>query len=85
MPRREVIIVLLTDERQLAWDHGVDTAVSLNRFCGCGAVIVEVYPLASHAIDNTGKNPLWIIGLSNGAWDAHDPDAYSRQVFPQPQ
>ena len=83
--RREVIMVLFTDEWQLAWDHGVDTVVSLNRFNGCGATVVEVDPLASHAVANTGKEPLWIIGLSKGAWDVHDPDAYSRNVFPQPQ
>lgn len=83
--RREVIFVLFTDEWQLAWDHGVDTTVSLNQFCGFGAVIVEVDPLASHAVANTGKNPLWIMGLSNGSWDVADPDAYFRKLLPQPQ
>jgi dTDP-4-dehydrorhamnose 3,5-epimerase-like enzyme len=80
--RREVIVVLSSDEWQLAWDQGADTAVTLKQFGGGGAVVVEVDPLASHAVSNSGKAPLWIIGLSNGAWDIDEPDAFPRKVFP---
>jgi hypothetical protein len=81
--RREVIAVLYTDAWQLAWDNGADTEVNLIRFAGSGAAILEVDPLASHAIENTGAALLWIVGLSNGAWDENAPDAYPRRLLPR--
>jgi hypothetical protein len=84
LQRREVIAVLFTDEWQLAWDQGMGTAVSVKQFSGAGAVLVEVDPGASHAIANTGKELLWIVGLSNGAWDPRAPDSYPRKLLPQP-
>lgn len=82
--RREVLVVLFTDEWQLAWDQGAETGVATRRFSGAGAVLVEVDPLASHAIANSGKSPIWIVGLSNGVWDPRSPDAHHRRVFPRP-
>jgi hypothetical protein len=83
--RREVIAVLYADAWQLAWDNGADTEVNLIQFAGSGAVILEADPLASHAIENTGAALLWIVGLSNGAWDEHAPDAYPRRLLPRTQ
>jgi len=84
LQRREVIAVLFNDEWQLAWDRGFDTAASVKQFSGAGAVLVEVDPGASHAVANTGTTLLWIIGLSNGAWDPSAPDAYPRILLPRP-
>lgn len=82
--RREVIAVLHSDAWRVAWDRGAGTAVTVREFAGEGAVLLEVDPLASHAIGNTGQAPLWIIGLSNEAFDAEAPDSLPRQVLPVP-
>ena len=81
--RREAMAVLFTDEWQFAWDRGEGTAVSVKQFSGTGAVLVEVDPLVSHAVANTGKALLWIVGLSNGAWDPNARDAYPRKLLPR--
>jgi dTDP-4-dehydrorhamnose 3,5-epimerase-like enzyme len=83
--RREVIAVLHADTWEMAWDRGEDTAVKVEKFSGSGAVILEVEPLAAHALANTGNAPLWIMGLSNGEWDANAPDAFARKLLPRPE
>jgi dTDP-4-dehydrorhamnose 3,5-epimerase-like enzyme len=82
--RREVILVIFADDWRVAWDQGTDTQVTVKSFSGFGAAVVEVDPYASHAVANTGKALLWVIGLSNGSWDACDPDSYPRIVLPAP-
>jgi len=80
---REVLVVLFMDEWQLSWDQGASTAVCSKVFSGTGAVVVEIDPFASHAVANTGKFSLWIVGVSNVAWDPNAPDSQPRKVFPQ--
>lgn len=80
--RREVIIVMFSDEWQLNWDGGAETAVEKRHFSGTGVVLIEAERLAAHAVANTGKRPLWMIGLSNGIWDPQSPDTHVRKVFP---
>lgn len=80
--RREVIIVMFSDEWQLNWDRGAETAVEKRSFSGTGVVLIEAERLSAHAVANTGRHPLWIIGLSNGIWDLQSPDTHVRKVFP---
>jgi hypothetical protein len=54
----------------------------LKDFIGAGAVLLEVEPMAAHAIANTGQAPLWIVGLSVGAFDPENPDSFARKVLP---
>ena len=82
--RKEVIGVLYSDGWQVAWDHGAESVVTVQKFSGSGVVLLEVDPGASHAIFNSGRAPLWIIGLSNGAWDPNSPDAFPRNLLPRP-
>jgi hypothetical protein len=79
--RREVLVVLFMDEWQLSWDEGAGTNACSRGFSGTGVAVVEIDPLASHAVANTGHLPLWIVGLSNGVWDAKVPDSHPRKVF----
>jgi len=81
--RREAIAVLFNDVWELAWDQGEGTETRVERFAGGGAVLLEVEPQASHAIANTGREPLWIVGMSNGAWDADVPDSFPRGLLPR--
>jgi hypothetical protein len=78
--KKEVLIVLFSDSWRLSWDSGEGTSAMKRDFSGTGAVLVEVDPLSSHAVSNTGHMPLWTIGLSNAMWDSDHPDAFSRQV-----
>ena len=81
--RREVIAVLHADAWQAAWDRGAETPVTVREFSGAGAVLLEVDPGAAHAIANTGQAPLWIVGLSHGAWDPDAADSYPRVLLPR--
>jgi oxalate decarboxylase/phosphoglucose isomerase-like protein (cupin superfamily) len=79
--RHEVILVLYRDAWIFAWDTGEGTARQSRRFEGTGAVLIEVTPLASHAMRNDGTQPLVLLGLSNGPYDPQAPDAYARAVL----
>jgi len=78
--RREILIVLHDDAWSLYWDDGPETAPQRRRFAGMGAVLLEIPPLAAHAIVNEGAADLRIIGLSDGPYDPNAPDAYPRAL-----
>ncbi len=80
--KKEILMVLFQDAWQLSWDCGADTAVSATPFSGAGAILVEVDPLAAHAVVNTGTSPLWIVGLSDQPFDSRNPDIHPRRVYP---
>ena len=79
--RREVLVVRFEDAWTLAWDQGGGTISELRKFDGAGTVIVAIEPLASHAVRNDGQRPLLIFALTNGVYDASNPDSYSRIVL----
>lgn len=80
--RRELLIVVHQDAWSLHWDTGEGTAVHSRTFEGSGAVLVEVEPLASHAVRNDGGADLLITGLCDRAYDPAAPDAWHRNVVP---
>src|SRR6476469_4561461 len=59
--RREVLVVRFEDSWTLAWDLGEGTAPKSMMFDGAGTVVVEIEPLASHAVRNDGQRPLLIV------------------------
>jgi len=69
------------DSWTLAWDLGERTAVKSKKFDGAGTVVVEIEPLASHAVRNDGQRPLLIFALTNGLYDPANPDSYGRIVL----
>ena len=84
--RREVIAVLYADAWQLAWDNGADTEVNLIQFAEQRRGASGGRPAGfSRDRELTGAALLWIVGLSNGAWDEHAPDAYPRRLLPRTQ
>lgn len=80
--RHEVLVVLYEDAWTVAWDAGEGTSVTRQHFAGKGSVLIEVAPLAAHAIANTGAAPLWIVGMSSAPFDPRTPDSFPRQVYP---
>jgi UDP-2-acetamido-2,6-beta-L-arabino-hexul-4-ose reductase len=80
--RKEVLMVRFEDSWTLAWDQGEGTVPELRKFDGAGTVVVEIEPLASHAVRNDGQRPLLVFAMTNGLYDAANPDAYSRIVLP---
>jgi hypothetical protein len=81
--RREVLLVLFKDRWELNWDQGESTPASCREFHGAGVAVVEVEPESSHAVTNTGVEPLWIVGLSSAAYVPGTPDAFERIVRPK--
>jgi hypothetical protein len=43
-------------------------------------VVIEVSPLASHAVFNDGSEDLFVTGLSDARYNPSHPDAYPRPV-----
>jgi UDP-2-acetamido-2,6-beta-L-arabino-hexul-4-ose reductase len=79
--RKEVLMVRYEDSWTLAWDQGEGTVPQLRKFDGAGTVVVEIEPLASHAVRNDGQRPLLIFAMTNGLYDPVNPDSYSRIVL----
>jgi dTDP-4-dehydrorhamnose 3,5-epimerase-like enzyme len=79
--RKEVLVVRYEDSWTLAWDLGEGTVPELRKFEGAGTVVVEIEPLASHAVRNDGQRPLVIFAMTNGLYDPANPDSYSRIVL----
>ena len=83
--RKEVLVVRFEDSWTLAWDRGEHTVPEIRRFDGAGTVVVEIEPLASHAVRNDGQRPLLIFAMTNGLYDPANPDSYSRIVLAAPR
>jgi UDP-2-acetamido-2,6-beta-L-arabino-hexul-4-ose reductase len=79
--RKEVLVVRFEDSWTLAWDQGEGSVPEIRRFDGAGTVVVEIEPLASHAVRNDGQQPLLIFAMTNGLYDPANPDSYSRIVL----
>src|SRR5579884_2991575 len=78
--RREVLCVLYADQWSLHWDSGAGTEIRSEAFSGTGTILVEIEPLASHAVRNDGGADVRLIALSNVVYDARQPDSYGRSV-----
>lgn len=70
--RKEVLIVLHESNWRLYWDDGADTLVNTKTFEGQGAEIVFIEPGISHAIQNTGMQPLTLVGASSITFDPRE-------------
>jgi UDP-2-acetamido-2,6-beta-L-arabino-hexul-4-ose reductase len=79
--RKELLVVCYEDSWTLAFDQGEGTAVTSRTFSGSGTVAVEIEPLASHAVRNDGQRPLLVVAMTNGLYDAANPDAYGKIVL----
>lgn len=77
---REILIILHRDRWSFYWDTGLGTAVSQQDFEGKGAVLIEIAPLASHAVVNSGKRDLFVAGMSDVRYNPRHPDAYPRPL-----
>jgi dTDP-4-dehydrorhamnose 3,5-epimerase-like enzyme len=79
--RKEVLVVRFEDAWTFAWDLGEGTVPEMRKFDGSGTVIVEIEPLASHAVRNDGQKPLLIFAMTNGLYNPASPDSYARIVL----
>jgi len=79
--RKEVLVVRHEDSWTLAWDQGEGTTLEIRKFAGAGTVVVEIEPLASHAVRNDGQLPLLIFAMTNGIYNPSNPDSYARIVL----
>lgn len=76
--RRELLVIMAADRWSLYWDEGAGTPVQQRSFHGPGTVLVTVPTCMAHAIRNDGTIPLTMLGVTDGPYDAGNPDAYSR-------
>jgi len=78
--RREVLCLIYNGEWSLHWDCGPETQTQREVFSGSGTVLVEIEPLASHAVRNDGEADILLVGLFSMPYDASQPDSYVRRV-----
>ncbi len=80
--RREVLVVMAEDRWSLHWDEGVGTPVQERGFPGPSTVLVIVPTGMSHALRNDGAVAMRMLGVTDGPYDADNPDAFPRVVVP---
>lgn len=80
MEKVERLLVMHEDQWSFHWDSGPNTPVLHRAMRGAGAVLIEVEPLAAHAIRNDGQVDLWIIAWSEQEFDYDHPDLHRRVV-----
>ena len=78
--RREILCIRYADRWSLHWDSGSGTEIRRAEFSGSGVVMVEIEPLASHAVRNDGNAEIHMIGFSNRLYDPKQPDSHLRKV-----
>lgn len=78
--RKEILIVIHRDQWSFHWDSGAGTEVHQQSFRGTGAALIEISPLVSHAVVNTGQRDLLVAGMSDTRYNPQRPDAYPRPV-----
>lgn len=78
--RDEAILVIYLDSWVFCSDSGPDTQVAIDKFAGSGAVVAHVPRGHSHAVSNTGRQPLVIVSLSNGDYDSESGETQRRVV-----
>ena len=76
--KREILLVRFADSWTFHWDEGDPPQASRREYSGEGAVVVEVPPLCSHAVENTGSRDLLIVSVSDEAYDPDHPDVVTR-------
>jgi dTDP-4-dehydrorhamnose 3,5-epimerase-like enzyme len=79
--QRETILIMHSDTWQFSWDTGIDTPEQTTHFSSSGTVLVQVEPLASHAVKNTGTRDLTILSCSDQPYDPQNPDVRSRLLI----
>lgn len=72
--KREVFLFTYLDKWTLYWDGGS------RQFDGQGCAAIAVPPHLSHAISNSGHEPLHVVALSDVPYDPAQPDAVHRKV-----
>lgn len=78
--RRELLLIRHEDRWRLHHDKGESTQVRRDDFNGAGLVCVEVPPLCSHAVENTGGRSLVIIAISDFPYTPANPDTVGRTI-----
>ena len=76
----EVIIVVHADRWSFHWDSGSGSEVQSETFSGAGAVMLQVEPLAGHAVRNDGQRELHLMSISNLPYDPQKPDSQPRRI-----
>jgi dTDP-4-dehydrorhamnose 3,5-epimerase-like enzyme len=78
--KKEIIVVISPGPWELYWDTGIGTPPHTQCFRNPGAVLLQIEPLAAHAIKNVGTMDLTILACAEQPYDDQDPDTHPRQL-----
>jgi dTDP-4-dehydrorhamnose 3,5-epimerase-like enzyme len=67
--RRSAIVVLPGSKWSFHWDEGEGSAIQRREFDGRRAILVLIWPNASHAVRNDGDGDLYYVSISSEAYD----------------
>ncbi|NQT23914.1 WxcM-like domain-containing protein [candidate division KSB1 bacterium] len=79
--RKELLIIIHSDEFQFAWQEKGQADIQIETFTGSGAVTIEISPGAIHAIKNTGQKSMTLIACSDGEFDPEYKDTIRRTIL----
>ena len=51
------------------WDEGEGSSIQRREFDGLGAILVLIWPEASHAVRNDGEGDLYYVSISSEAYN----------------
>jgi len=78
--QKEVLVVLFEDQWLLRWDNGPGSAASERHFSGAGVAMLEIDPLAAHALQNCGDKDLKLVSLCDRVYDPQAPDTMVKKL-----
>ena len=67
--RREALIITSESAWKFYWDEGEETPVTCSEFSIAGTCMILIEPGSSHAVQNNGDRPLFMVGLSSETYD----------------
>jgi dTDP-4-dehydrorhamnose 3,5-epimerase-like enzyme len=79
--QKEVLVVLFEDQWLLRWDNGPDSPASERHFSGAGMAMLEIDPLAAHAVHNCGQKDLKLVSLCDRVYDLQAPDTVVKTLL----
>jgi dTDP-4-dehydrorhamnose 3,5-epimerase-like enzyme len=79
--RKEFLLIFSAQHWTFAWEESAGGATQQRRFEAPGAVLFEIDAGHAHAIRNDGQEPLFLVSLMDGPFDASQPDIHRRVLL----
>ncbi|MHC4259657.1 MAG: polysaccharide biosynthesis C-terminal domain-containing protein [Planctomycetota bacterium] len=79
--RKECIIILYSDSWVFAWESEDVSVGEKKQFSGCGCILIKIKSNVTHAIQNIGKLPIYILAFSPNKYDPEKSDTVVKKII----